>query len=147
MRPKKIILCIDDNEQELSVLSFLLETHGYRVLTARSKHEAVTIFSSCYGISLVLVADYKRHVKGQTTGKQLVVELKGAASYVPIILLGDLSEPAQLHMADALVSKAQCRPEELLERIKVMSARKRGPKIGSKRMVRELVMYQEEISA
>ncbi len=31
MRPKKTILCVDDNEQALSVRKFLLETRGYRV--------------------------------------------------------------------------------------------------------------------
>src|SRR5579863_5113707 len=31
MRPKKNILCVDDNEQVLSVRTFLLETRGYRV--------------------------------------------------------------------------------------------------------------------
>ncbi len=34
MRPKKVILCVDDNEQELSVLKFMLVTNGYRVLAA-----------------------------------------------------------------------------------------------------------------
>ena len=32
MRPKKTILCVDDNEQALSVRKFMLETRGYRVL-------------------------------------------------------------------------------------------------------------------
>ena len=36
MRPKKVILCVDDNEQELSVLKFMLTTNGYRVLSARA---------------------------------------------------------------------------------------------------------------
>ena len=34
MRPRKTILCVDDNEQALSVRKFMLETRGYRVLTA-----------------------------------------------------------------------------------------------------------------
>jgi CheY-like chemotaxis protein len=32
MRPKKTILCVDDNEQVLSVRTFLLETRGYRII-------------------------------------------------------------------------------------------------------------------
>ena len=35
--------------------------------------------------------------------------------------------------ADALLAKKNCSPQELLERIKVMSARKRGPRKGSQR--------------
>jgi len=34
MRPKKVILCVDDNEQDLSVLKFMLVTNGYRVVAA-----------------------------------------------------------------------------------------------------------------
>ena len=43
MRPKKVILCVDDNEQALSVRTFLLETRGYRVITASSSKEALEI--------------------------------------------------------------------------------------------------------
>ena len=32
MRPRKTILCVEDNEQILSVRKFLLETRGYRVV-------------------------------------------------------------------------------------------------------------------
>ena len=32
MRPRKTIVCVEDNEQILSVRKFLLETRGYRVL-------------------------------------------------------------------------------------------------------------------
>ncbi len=40
----------------------------------------------------------------------------------------------QIHGADALVAKKTCTPIELLERIKVMSARKRGPRKGMQRL-------------
>ncbi|HEY0308717.1 MAG TPA: response regulator, partial [Acidobacteriaceae bacterium] len=40
MRPKKTILCVDDNEQALSVRKFLLETRGYRVLAVGTAQEA-----------------------------------------------------------------------------------------------------------
>ena len=38
-----------------------------------------------------------------------------------------------MSMGDALLTKKNCTPHELLERIKVMSARKRGPRKGSVR--------------
>ena len=44
MRPKKVILCVDDNEQELSVLKFMLTTNGYRVLSASNGQEAIAVF-------------------------------------------------------------------------------------------------------
>jgi DNA-binding response OmpR family regulator len=69
-------------------------------------------------------------------GCQLVERLKQIASHVPMILLGDPQKMAgEMHAADALLAKKNCSPQELLERIKVMSARKRGPRKGSQRMV------------
>ena len=33
MKPKRTILCVDDNEQSLSIRKVLLETRGYRVIS------------------------------------------------------------------------------------------------------------------
>jgi CheY-like chemotaxis protein len=131
MRPKKVILCVDDNEQELSVLKFMLETNGYRVLSAISGKDAVAAFSD-NSVDLVL-ADY---AMPQMNGNQLVDRLKQIASHVPMILLGDPQRMGgEIHGADALLAKKNCSSQELLERIKVMSARKRGPRKGTVRQV------------
>ncbi|MGH9519587.1 MAG: response regulator, partial [Terriglobales bacterium] len=45
MRPKKVILCIDHHEQDLSVLSFMLSTNGYRVLAATGAAQALELFA------------------------------------------------------------------------------------------------------
>jgi CheY-like chemotaxis protein len=119
MRPKKVILCVDDNEQELSVLSFMLTTNGYKVLPATSGQEAIALFSQSQ-VDLVL-ADFGMP---QMNGHQLVHRLKQITGHVPMILL---------HAADALLAKKQCTPQDLLERIKQMSARKRGPRKGTLR--------------
>lgn len=130
MRPKKIILCVDDNEQELSVLKFMLATNGYRVMSANNGAEAIDIFADM-AVDLVL-SDY---AMPQMNGDQLVGRLKQIASHVPMILLGDPQKMGdQMHGADALLAKKTCSPQELLERIKVMSARKRGPRKGTTRM-------------
>ena len=129
MRPKKIILCVDDNEQELSVLKFMLATNGYRVVSANNGQEAIGIFSDT-AVDLVLT-DF---AMPQMNGDQLVNRLKQIASHVPMILLGDPQKMGdQLHGADALLAKKNCSPQELLERIKIMSARKRGPRKGTTR--------------
>ena len=53
-----------------------------------------------------------------------------------MILLGNPQRMAgELHAADALLGKKSCSPQELLERVKLMSARKRGPRKGSQRAV------------
>lgn len=130
MRPKKIILCVNDNELELSVLAFMLSTNGYRVLSAAGGRQAIDLFSATQ-VDLVL-ADF---TLPQMNGSQLVEQLKQIASHVPMILLGDPQKMgAELHRADAMVAKKNCSSQELLERIKVMSARKRGPRKGSSRM-------------
>ena len=130
MRPKKIILCVDDNEQELSVLKFMLATNGYRVVSAANGQEAIRIFAET-PVDLALV-DFAMPAMN---GSQLVERLKQIASHVPMILLGDPQRMAgEMHAADALLAKKNCTPQELLERIKVMSARKRGPRKGSQRM-------------
>jgi len=130
MRPKKVILCVDDNEQELSVLTFMLATNGYRVLSALNGQEAIGMFSATT-VDLVL-ADF---AMPQMNGDQLVGRLKQVAPHVPMILLGDPQKMgSDIHAADALMSKKNRTALELLERIKVMSARKRGPRKGSVRV-------------
>ncbi|MGA2808076.1 MAG: response regulator [Terracidiphilus sp.] len=134
MRPKKIILCVDDNEQELSVLKFMLATNGYRVVSATNGQEAIGVFADI-AVDLVL-ADF---AMPQMNGSQLVDRLKQIGPHVPMILLGDPQRMAgEMHAADALLAKKNCSPQELLERIKVMSARKRGPRKGAVRMAHEI---------
>ncbi len=130
MRPKKVILCVNPNEQELSVLAFMLTTNGYRVLAAASGQEAIAMFTG-EPVDLVL-AD---NAMPQMNGKQLVERLKRMAGHVPMILLGDpQAMGSEIHVADALLAKKNCPAQELLERVKVMSARKRGPRKGAQRM-------------
>lgn len=130
MRPKKVILCVDDNEQDLGVLKFMLETNGYRVYSAITGQEAIGVFAE-HPVDLVL-ADFAMPLM---SGGQLVDRLKEAAPHVPMILLGDPQKAgSDLHAADVMVAKKRCTPQELLERIKVMSARKRGPRKGGPRM-------------
>ena len=142
MRPKKIILCVDDNEQELSVLKFMLQTNGYRVLAAPNGQEAIAIFAAEPQIDLVLTDNQMP----QMSGSQLVQKLKRMASHVPMILFGDAQAAnAEIHTTDATVVRRNCSSQELLERIKLMSARKRGPRKGAQRMAQ--LPETEELAA
>jgi two-component system, OmpR family, response regulator CpxR len=130
MRPKKVILCVNHNEEELSVLKFMLATNGYRVMPASTGHEAISVFKEA-AVDLVL-AEFSMP---QMNGKQLVERLKTIAAHVPMILLGDpQAMNSGIQVADALLAKKNCTSQELLERIKIMSARKRGPRKGTQRM-------------
>jgi two-component system response regulator CpxR len=136
MRPKKVILCVDDNEQDLSVLTFMLSTNGYRVLSTNNGQEAIALFAD-HLVDLVL-ADFSMP---QMNGNQLVGRLKQIAAHVPMILLGEPQKmEGQVHAADALLPKKTCSSFELLERIKVMSARKRGPRKGMQRLPQGAVL-------
>jgi len=107
----------------------MLATNGYRVVSACNGQEAIGIFAGMQ-VDLVL-ADF---AMPQMNGDQLVNRLKQIAGHVPMILLGDPQKMAgEIHAADALLAKKNCSPQELLERIKVMSARKRGPRKGALR--------------
>ncbi len=131
MRPKKVILCVNNNEQELSVLRFMLMTNGYRVLSASNGQEAIAIFANAPQVDLVL-ADIT--MPGMN-GVQFAERLKRMRYHAPTILLGDAQATnGDIHMADAVLARKSCSSQELLERIKVMSARKRGPRKGAMRM-------------
>jgi CheY-like chemotaxis protein len=124
MRPKKTILCVDDNEQALAVRKFLLETRGYRIVTAVCAHDALEIFRSG-GIDLVL-SDL---LMPQMDGNEMVRRMKDFSPEVPMMLVsGTVKAFERASHADAFLPKGACSPVELLERIRVMIARKRGPK-------------------
>ncbi len=124
MRPKKTILCVDDNEQSLSVRKFMLETRGYRVLTALNGQQALEVFEKG-GIDLVL-SDV---IMPQMDGNELVHRMKSMQPEVPMILMsGSVKAFERASHADAFLPKGACSPVEILERIRIMVARKRGPK-------------------
>ena len=131
MRPKKTILCVDDNEQALSVRKFMLETRGYRVLTAASSQQALELFREG-GIDLVL-SDL---IMPYMDGNELVRRMKELAPEVPAILIsGSVKAFDRANRADAFLPKGACSPVELLERVRMMVARKRGPKKGHGRLI------------
>lgn len=124
MKPKRTILCVDDNEQSLSIRKVLLETRGYRVLTFSKGEEALERFKR--GDIDLLLTDL--NMPG-LDGAKLIQAAKAICPHVPAILL---SGKNRLHdhnsQADVFLSKNMYAPAELLERIRVLLIRKRGPK-------------------
>ena len=124
MRPRKTILCVDDNEQALSVRKFMLETRGYRVLIANTAADALEIFAAG-NVDLVL-SDL---IMPQMDGNELVRRMKSISPEVPtIILSGSVKNFERASSADAFLPKGACTPAEMLDRIRILVARKRGPK-------------------
>ena len=127
MRPKKTILCVDDNEQVLSVRTFLLETRGYRVIAARTAQEAIeTIQGAMPGSIDLLLCDL---LMPGMDGNELVRRAKGMHPGLPaMIVSGTVNSFDRAGYADVFLPKGACSPAEMIERIRVLVARKRGPK-------------------
>src|ERR1041385_8237096 len=124
MRPKKTILCVDDNEQSLSIRKVMLETRGYRVVVTTSGKEAIEIFGKG-GIDLVL-SDL---VMPEFDGKRVIEGVKALSPSTPAILFSGKVAGYESEMpADVFLPKGSYAPAELLERIRLLLVRKRGPR-------------------
>jgi two-component system, OmpR family, response regulator CpxR len=127
MRPKKTILCVDDNEQILSVRSFLLDTRGYRVVSFTSPAEALDyIAHAAQGSIDLLLTDL---LMPQMDGNELVRRAKQAHPALPaMIVSGTVTAFDRAGRADAFLPKGAGSASELLERVRILVTRKRGPK-------------------
>jgi len=127
MRPKKTILCVDDNEQSLSIRKFMLETRGYKVVVSHNAREALQVFDQG-GIDLVL-SDL---VMPEMDGAELVKRIKEHSPEIPAILFsGKIKMYDKDTSADIFLPKGSYAPAELLERIRMLLVKKRGPKKSS----------------
>jgi two-component system, OmpR family, response regulator CpxR len=124
MRPKRTILCVDDNEQALSIRKLMLETRGYRVVACTNGLQALEAFKQG-GVDLVL-SDFQ--MPG-LDGAGLVQKIKEISATTPAILFsGKIRAYEQDTHADIFLPKGMYAPIELLERIRIMLVKKRGPK-------------------
>jgi CheY-like chemotaxis protein len=124
MKPKRTILCVDDNEQALSIRKVMLETRGYRVVSCTGGEEALERFKKG-GVDLVLTD----LIMPGLDGTKLIEEIKGLSPQTPVILLsGKVKIYDRDSKADVFLPKGMYAPAELLERIRLLLVRKRGPK-------------------
>jgi CheY-like chemotaxis protein len=127
MRPKKTILCVDDNEQLLSVRTFLLETRGYRVVAVPTAQQALEfVEQSLPGSIDLLLCDL---LMPQMDGNELVRRAKQLHPCLPsMIVSGTVNAFDRAVHADVFLPKGAGSPAEMIERIRVLVTRKRGPK-------------------
>ncbi len=124
MRPKKRILIVDSNEQSLSVRKFLLETRGYHVLACNTSRDALAVAAE--GNLDLIIANL---AMPEVDGAELVRRAKGFNPQTPAILFStrlrfyDKDMPAEVFIPMGMDS-----PSEMLERIRVLLVRKRGPR-------------------
>lgn len=128
MKPKRTILCVDDNEQALSVRKVMLETRGYRIIACTTGEQAMEEFRKG-GVDLVL-SDL---VMPTMDGTELIRQVKEMSPQIPAILFsGKIKVYERDTQADIFLPKGMYAPAELLERIRVLLVRKRGPKRAEK---------------
>lgn len=124
MKPKRTILCVDDNEQSLSHRKIVLETRGYRVASFNRGEDAFERFLQG-GVDLV-IADM---AMPGLDGPQLIAKVKEASPQTPAILI---SSKVRIYdhdsRADVFLTKGMYSPADLLERVRLLLVRKRGPK-------------------
>jgi CheY-like chemotaxis protein len=142
MRPRKTILCVDANEQSLSVRAFLLETRGsYRVLPMSGAAQALEYLKEVpAGAVDLLLSDL---MLPQMDGNELARRAKELHPSLPTLLVsGTVTEFARADCADGFLPKGACSPVELLGRIHNMVQRKRGPK----KQVQSVMMEERELA-
>lgn len=127
MRPRKTILCVENNEQILSVRKFLLETRGYRVLAMSTAAETLEYLQgAAQGAVDLLLSDL---ILPQMDGNELIRRAKQMHPGLPTLLVsGTVTNFDRASAADAFLPKGACTPAEVLDRIRILVARKRGPK-------------------
>ena len=127
MCKKELILCVDDEENQLAVRKLVLESKGYAVLTAASGQQALSLLAQ-HRVDLVL----SDHLMPGLTGAELARQIKAQMPELPVILISAVNEiPADAANADLFMSKLDG-PIAMCENIDAMLARaKDGSENGS----------------
>ena len=127
MRPRKVILCVEANEQVLSIRKFMLETRGYRVLAMATAREALEHLEFAMQGSIdLLLSDV---ILAGMDGNELVRRAKQFQPCLPTLLVSStVTNFDRASAADAFLPKGASSPAEVLDRIRVLLTRKRGPK-------------------
>ncbi len=113
----KTVLCVDDEKIGLRVRKIMLESHGFRVLTANSGQQGLSLFDD-HHIDLV-VLDY--YMPG-LNGGDVAAEMRRRRPDVPIIFLSAYFSlpPAALELANAFITKGDP-PDVLIEKIQQLA--------------------------
>ena len=123
MTVKKTILCVDD-EQSLSIHKLTLQTRGYRVLTSNTARDALSVFR-LGGVDLVL----SNVELPDAPASGLAYSVKAISPEIPVILLS--CQMRAFHSdapVDVLLRKGTYAPAELLEQIRLLLVKRRGPR-------------------
>jgi CheY-like chemotaxis protein len=100
---KAVILCVDDEQNPLTLRKLVLQRAGYEVLTATSAKEALELVAS-RKVDLVL----SDHLMPGMQGTELAEQIKAEHPKLPVILISGVNElPAGSTIANAFISKIE----------------------------------------
>jgi CheY-like chemotaxis protein len=125
MCKKELILCVDDEENQLAVRKLVLEQAGYSVLAASSGQQALALLAG-HPIDLVL----SDHLMPGLTGTELARQIKASNPGLPVILISAVNEiPADAAYADLFMSKLDG-PQAMCQNISAVLARSKNGSSG-----------------
>jgi CheY-like chemotaxis protein len=109
----KTVLCVDDEKIGLRVRKIMLEGHGFKVLTATSGEQGLSLLDK-NEVDLVIL-DY--YMPGMNGG-DVAAEVRRRKPKVPIIFLSAYFSlpPAALELANAFITKGDP-PDVLIDKI------------------------------
>ena len=135
MGPKKVILCVDADEQALSVRCLLLDLHGFRVLRAVSSQEALEVIAARTEVTTTQRWDTSATLDlliaelGMLDANELVRRAKQASPGLPCLITSRTVDACPREMlADYFLPKDACGSSVLVDKVRDLVARKRGPK-------------------
>ena len=109
---RRVILCVDDENNPLVLRRLVLEKAGYEVVTAGSGKEALQLTAE-RAFDLVLYD----HLMPGMNGAELAQAIKSKQPNLPVILISGVNDiPPGANVADAFVSKVEG-PDVLSKRI------------------------------
>jgi CheY-like chemotaxis protein len=112
------ILCVDDEPNALMLEKELLESAGFRVLTASSGPEAIRVFES-KRVDIVIMDYWMVGMNGITAAQKI----KQLEPDVPIIFYSAYTElPSEtLGLAEYWIKKNEEDPEQILARLRALA--------------------------
>jgi CheY-like chemotaxis protein len=111
--PSKTVLCVDDEKIGLRVRKIMLESRGFRVLTANNGPEGLKIFDDNHVD--VVILDY--YMPDQNGG-EVAAEMRRRRPGVPIVFLSAYFSlpPEAMEVADAFTTKGDP-PDALIQKV------------------------------
>jgi CheY-like chemotaxis protein len=109
----KTLLCVDDEKIGLRVRKIMLESHGFKVLTATSGQQGLMLLAN-HHVDLIILDYYMPEMNGG----QVAAEIRRSHPEIPIIFLSAYFAlpPAALELANAFITKGDP-PDVLIHKI------------------------------